>query len=199
MSFLQILITSIKGMFPTFLIWAVLPMIPFIIAEQRWPVGEAPRLRDYGMNILISLSTAFLSLPLGIAAGLWSGQLRHLLPWKPISFSFHSIGALPVVGHGLEILAMIFAPLFIHDCWFYWSHRIEHKVPILWEFHKIHHSDERMNTSTWARDHFLQESWRAFFSVFTLGLIIDLHLAEAGKAALYSTMFLIGSITRRSA
>ena len=192
MSFLQILITSIKGMFPGFLIWAVLPMIPFIIAEQRWPVGEAPRLRDYGMNILISLSTAFLSLPLGIAAGLWSGQLRHLLPWKPLSFSFHSIGALPVVGHGLEILAMIFAPLFIHDCWFYWSHRIEHKVPILWEFHKIHHSDERMNTSTWARDHFLQESWRAFFSVFTLGLIIDLHLAEAGKAALYSTMFLIG-------
>jgi hypothetical protein len=35
-------------------------------------------------------------------------------------------------------------------------------------------------------------SWRAFFSVFTLGLIIDLHLAEAGKAALYSTTFLIG-------
>ncbi len=57
MSFLQILITSIKGMFPGFLIWTVLPMIPFIIAEQRWPVGTAPRLRDYSMNILISLCT----------------------------------------------------------------------------------------------------------------------------------------------
>ena len=191
MSLLQILITSIKGIFPGFLIWTVLPMIPFIIAEQRWPVGSAPRLR-YGMNILISLSTAFLSLPLGIAAGLWSGQLRHLLPWKPISFTFSNIGALPVVGPELEILAMIFAPLFLHDFWLYWSHRIEHKVPILWEFHKIHRSDERMNTSTWARDHFLQEGWRAFFSAFTPGLIIDLHLAEAGKAALYSTMFLIG-------
>src|SRR5258708_31312097 len=89
---------------------------------------------------------------------------------------------------GLEILAMISAPLFIHDFWVYWPHRIEHKVPILWEFHKSHHSDERMNTSTWARDHFFQESWCAFFSVFTLGLIIDLHLAEAGKAALYPTM-----------
>jgi sterol desaturase/sphingolipid hydroxylase (fatty acid hydroxylase superfamily) len=169
MSFSQILINSIKEMFPGFLIWAVLPMIPFIIAEQWWPVGAAPRLRDYGTNVLISLSTAFLSLPLGIAAGLWSGQLRHLLPWKPVSFTFNSIGALPVVGPGLEILAMIVAPLFIHDFWFYWSHRIEHKVPILWEFHKIHHSDELMNTSTWARDHFLQESLRAFFSVFTLG------------------------------
>jgi sterol desaturase/sphingolipid hydroxylase (fatty acid hydroxylase superfamily) len=192
MNFSETLITSIKGMFPGFVIWAILPMIPFIIVEQRWPVGAAPRLRGYVMNILISLSTAFLSLPLGIAAGLWSGQLRHMLPWTPLSFSFSKISALPVVGPGLEILAMIFIPLFLHDCWFYWSHRIEHKVPMLWEFHKIHHSDEQMNTSTWARDHFLQESWRAFFSVFTLGLIVDLQLAEAGKAALYSTMFLIG-------
>jgi hypothetical protein len=71
MRFFQILISSMKGIFPGFLIWAVLPMIPFIIAEQRWPVGEAPRWRDYGMNILISLSTAFLSLPLGIAAVEW--------------------------------------------------------------------------------------------------------------------------------
>ena len=57
---------------------------------------------------------------------------------------------------------------------------------------QIHHSDERMNPSTWARDHFLQESWRTFFSVFTLSIMIDLHPTEAGKSALYSTMFLIG-------
>jgi len=80
MSFSQIRIGSIKGMFPDFLIWTVLPMIPFIIAEQWWPVGVAPRWRDYSMNILLSLSTAFLSLPLGTAAGLWSGQLRHGAP-----------------------------------------------------------------------------------------------------------------------
>jgi sterol desaturase/sphingolipid hydroxylase (fatty acid hydroxylase superfamily) len=165
MSFSQTLIDSIKGMFPGFLLWAVLPMIPFIIAEQRWPVGEAPRWREYGTNVLISLSTAFLSLPLGIAAGLWSGQLRHLLPWKPISFSFHNIGAVPLVGPGLEIVAMIFVPLFIHDFWFYWSHRIEHRVPILWEFHKLHHSDERMNTSTWARSLFAGRLARIFLGI----------------------------------
>jgi len=87
-------------------------------------------------------------------------------------------------------LAMIVVPLFLHDLWYYWSHRLAHKVPVLWAFHKIHHSDERMNTATWARDHFLQAGWNAFFSVFTLGLIVDLDLREAGKAALYSTLFL---------
>jgi sterol desaturase/sphingolipid hydroxylase (fatty acid hydroxylase superfamily) len=192
MSFLQTLLASVKGSFPGFVYWLVLPLIPFMIAEQLRPVDKAPRLKDYWLNILISLSSAYLSLPLGRAAGLWSGKLRHLLGWKAFSFSFHRISAIPIIGHGLEILAMIFVPVLIHDCWFYWAHRIEHKVPFLWEFHKLHHSDELMNTTTWARDHFLQEGWRAFYSVFTLGLFVDLRMSEAGKAALYSTMFLVG-------
>ena len=192
MTFTQILLSSIKGMFPSLLYWLVLPLIPFIVAEQLWPVGDAPRWRDYGMNLLISLSTVYLSLPLGIVAGLLSARVRPLLPWQPISFTFHNIGAIPIAGPALEILAIIFVPLFLHDFWFYWSHRIEHKVPVLWAFHRLHHSDEHMNTSTWARDHFLQNAWRAFFSVFTLGTIVDLDLTEAGKAALYSNMFLAG-------
>jgi len=179
-------------MLPDLLIWGFLPLIPFIIVEQIRPVGPAPRFRDYGMNILIGLSTAYLSLPLGLLAGLWSGQLRQILPWKPLSFTFDSIGAMPVVGPALMILAMIFVPLFLHDLWFYWVHRIEHKVPLFWMFHRIHHSDERMNTTTYTRDHFLQNGLlRAFFPVFTLGLFVDLDLAQAGKAAFYSTMFLV--------
>ena len=192
MGFVQTLVSSIRGMFPGLLYWLVPPLMPFIIAEQLWPVGEAPRWRDYVMNILISLSTAFLSIPLGITAAMSSSRLRHALHWVPISFSFHRFDAIPVVGHAVAVAAMILVPLFLHDCWFYWAHRIEHSVPFLWEFHKLHHSDERMNSSTWARDHFLQEGWRSFFSVFTLGLIIDLKLKEGGEAALFSTMFLVG-------
>jgi len=190
MNFLHILLASMKGMFPDLLYWTIPPLIPFIIAEQIWPVHARPRWRDYGMNILIALTTSYLALPLGILAGMWSADLRPHLPWKTFSLSFHNIAAIPVVGHPLEIAAMIFFPLLAHDFWFYWSHRIEHKVPVLWSFHKLHHSDELMNTSTWARDHFLQNSWRAFFSIFTLGLFFDLDFTDAGKAALYSFMFL---------
>jgi sterol desaturase/sphingolipid hydroxylase (fatty acid hydroxylase superfamily) len=192
MNFVATFIRETKELFPDFVLWGVLPLIPFIIAEQWRPVGKAPGFRDYSMNVFISLLGSFLSIPFGILAGLWSGELRHLLPWKPLSVTFHSIDGVPIVGPVLAVLAMIFVPLFIHDCWFYWSHRLEHKIPLLWEFHKIHHSDERMNVSTWARDNFLQNSWRAFFSVFTLGMLVDLDLTEAGQAALYSTLFLSG-------
>ena len=85
---------------------------------------------------------------------------------------------------------MITVPLTLHDTWFYWAHRLEHRVPLLWEFHKIHHSDENMNASTYERDHFLQTAFRGFFSVFTLGLIFDLDLREAGQAAFYSSVVL---------
>src|SRR5579862_8770963 len=112
-----------KGMFPALLYWT-LPLIPFMVAEQIWPSGRTPRFRDYGMKILIGWSTVFLAMPLGIAAGLWSAQIRNALPWKPISFTFNSVGAVPVVGSGLEIVAMIFVPLFLHDLWFYWAHRL---------------------------------------------------------------------------
>ena len=154
-------------------------------------MGAAPGWRDYRINVLISLSTAYLALPFGIAAGLWSAELRQHLPWKSQSITFHTLGALPVAGPVLEMAAMILVPLVLHDMWFYWAHRIEHKVPLHWEFHKIHHSDERMNASTFARDHFLQATWIAFFPVFTLGLVVELDLSEAGQAALYSNMFLV--------
>lgn len=191
MTFTQTLLVSLKSMFPDVFIFTLLPIIPFIIAEQIWPVGQAPRLRDYGLNVLITLSTIYLSLPFGIAAALWSARLHHFLPWKPLSLKFASIAQIPIIGHPLEILAMIFIPLVLHDLWYYWSHRLEHRVSVLWAFHQLHHSDARMNTSTWARDHFLQNSWRSFFSIFTLGLIVDLDLTEAGEAALYSNTFLM--------
>lgn len=61
MSFLQVLVASVKGSFPGLLYWLVFPMVPFMIAEQLRPVATAPRLRDYWTNLLISVSTAYLS------------------------------------------------------------------------------------------------------------------------------------------
>jgi sterol desaturase/sphingolipid hydroxylase (fatty acid hydroxylase superfamily) len=190
MTFTQELLRSLQGMFPQALIFATVPLIPFILAERIWPVGQVPRWRDYSANILISLSTAYLYLPMGIAAGLWSARLRAVLPWKPFAFTFDSLVAVPVIGSGLEILALIFVPVFLHDLWFYWAHRLAHRVPLLWALHRIHHSDEHMNASSWARDHFLQEGWNRLFSIFTLGLIVDLDPHAAGKAAVYSGLFL---------
>lgn len=189
MSFIDSVTYAARTVWPMALVMPAL-LIPFIIAEQVRPVGERPGWRDYGLNILISFTTMFLALPAGVAAGLWGARIREALPWQPIAFGFDTIGRIPVAGGALEIFAMIFVPLIIHDGWFYWAHRLEHRIPFLWEFHKLHHSDERMNCSTWARDHFLQAAWIAFFPAFTLGMIFDIDAIQAGEAAIWSTLFL---------
>ena len=96
MNFLQNLTASVKGSLPGLRYWLVLPMVPFIVAEHLCPVGTRPRLRDYWTNLLISISTAYLSLRLGISAALCSSKLRHLPRWKPLSGSFHSIAGVPL-------------------------------------------------------------------------------------------------------
>lgn len=42
----------------------------------------------------------------------------------------------------------IIAGVFIIDLTDYWLHRFDHKIPILWRFHRVHHSDTAMDAST---------------------------------------------------
>ena len=35
----------------------------------------------------------------------------------------------------------------------YWFHRTAHRIPLLWRFHRVHHSDTRMDASTNLRSH----------------------------------------------
>lgn len=35
----------------------------------------------------------------------------------------------------------------------YWFHRVAHRIPLLWRFHRVHHSDTRMDASTNLRAH----------------------------------------------
>jgi sterol desaturase/sphingolipid hydroxylase (fatty acid hydroxylase superfamily) len=189
MQFVDALVQQLRGTL-IFMLVANLLLVPFIIAEQIRPVHRRPMLRDYGFNIFISFSTTCLALPIGMTAGFLSEKLSGFLPWDRINFSYSNIADVPAIGSALQFGAMIFMPLFVHDFWFYWAHRIEHRVKFLWEFHKIHHSDELMNSSTWARDHFLQSAFRAFFPALTLGLVFNINAVQAGQAALFSALFL---------
>ncbi len=40
------------------------------------------------------------------------------------------------------------------DIWTYWWHRISHVIPMLWRFHRVHHSDPKMDVTTANRFHF---------------------------------------------
>jgi sterol desaturase/sphingolipid hydroxylase (fatty acid hydroxylase superfamily) len=51
------------------------------------------------------------------------------------------------------IWARWIAALLLIDCWQYWWHRINHRLPFLWRFHAVHHSDAEMDASSGVRFH----------------------------------------------
>ena len=48
------------------------------------------------------------------------------------------------------------ADVLILDLWIYWWHRANHKFPLLWRFHEIHHLDNFLDASSGLRFHFAE-------------------------------------------
>src|SRR5207302_531791 len=57
--------------------------------------------------------------------------------------------------HALSIspLARLLLALLLLDAWMYLWHRANHAVPLLWRFHRMHHSDAAMDVTTATRFH----------------------------------------------
>ncbi len=53
----------------------------------------------------------------------------------------------------LPTIATTLAALLVLDLWMYVWHRLNHAVPLLWRFHRMHHSDPAMDASTGLRFH----------------------------------------------
>lgn len=56
-------------------------------------------------------------------------------------------------GAGLPLWAHAIGALLLLDGWMYVWHRINHEIPFLWRFHRVHHNDPRMDVTTASRFH----------------------------------------------
>ncbi len=64
-------------------------------------------------------------------------------------------------ARGFGLLRLVELPAWLHaiaavllmDLWTYWWHRVCHRVPMLWNFHRVHHSDPAMDVTTASRFH----------------------------------------------
>jgi sterol desaturase/sphingolipid hydroxylase (fatty acid hydroxylase superfamily) len=57
------------------------------------------------------------------------------------------------------------------DWTFYWWHRANHQIPLLWRFHNIHHIDPDLDVTTSFRFHFVEILYSTLFKIFQVGLI----------------------------
>ncbi len=84
----------------------------------------------------------------------------------PIVFvGFMAVSMATFMGnHGWGLLNLIPLPytlevvftVILFDCLIYWQHVLVHRVPMLWKFHRVHHSDTDLDVTSGARFHTIE-------------------------------------------
>ena len=121
------------------------------------------------------LGTALLLPP---TTALIVGQLKSHYP--------QIFGMIPVNSY-LDAAWRGLAYLLIFDFAYYWFHRAQHTLPVLWAQHKLHHSDPALNVTTSLRHHWLEEPFRVLFMALPMAILFDLTPAfSAGIAFVLS-------------
>lgn len=107
----------------------------------------------------------------------WRTDVTHLLFTGLLDSVFAIIGivaafllvgwwAPPAIGAALSSQPMALQMLeafLLGNFLGYWSHRLSHTIPLLWRFHKIHHSSRKLDWLAAARRHPLEQTWVGLF------------------------------------
>ena len=116
------------------ILWTLEAVVPFLSNRKG-------RFRHAARNIAIGVFNSIL------LAILFAPVLIRLTTWTETNdFGFLRLFDLPIV-----ILAIV--AILLQDAWMYAWHRANHRFPLLWRFHKVHHSDPQMDASTAIRFH----------------------------------------------
>lgn len=153
------------GLLVALLLWETLsPFFPFPKGGKRVRHG----FRNVMLGVLNAVVTTLLFVGLWWTTASWAeSQSFGLLHWL----------TLPV---WLEWIIAIL----LFDAWTYYWHRINHRIPFLWRFHRVHHSDPHMDVTTANRFHIGEI---VMSSVLRVPLIVLLG-ASIGQLALYEVL-----------
>ncbi len=118
------------------------------------------------------------------------------LNWKPIAACvvsiLHAAGVNGTVN-GSAAIGLGFAltlVLFVADDFIKWfMHYMMHRIPELWEFHKVHHSAEELNFTTAERHHPLEIIMTSAAAAVVFGAVNGIFIACFGDNLTVQTVF----------
>ena len=130
--------------------WRPAVAVGGLIALLAWETAQpffalfaqpAARVRHGVLNLALgALNILVVALGFGaawLAVTQWAAAQRFgLLPWL-----------------GLDAVPRAALAVLLLDAWTYAWHRLNHRVPLLWRFHRLHHADRAMDVTTASRFH----------------------------------------------
>jgi sterol desaturase/sphingolipid hydroxylase (fatty acid hydroxylase superfamily) len=142
-------------------------LVPLIFLELAVPARKL-HLRTLLFNL--AYAPVFLAL-LAVALHPVSAVIGPLVPENVF-------GAEPKGWPAWKTAAIVLAYVAMFDLLYYWLHRAQHRFPLLWRFHRFHHSDVTISASSSFRHHWLEDTFRYFIIAIPL-LILFGHPEEA--------------------
>ena len=146
----------------------------FLLLEKLTPVVPHTPRSNFWLNWRITASNLVLSPLLSslVIAATAALALWLDLPGFQLNTSGLGVGV-PLLDTLLQGMVIFLTACFLGDFSYYWWHRAQHQIPFLWEMHKLHHSDENLNTTTIYRSHFTESAGQALFRGLSVGLVFD--------------------------
>ena len=143
------------------------------LAEHLFPQRKKLVKTNHDLkNIMIGLVNLLFSFVTGY-------YLQKLMQYALVKH----IGLIPFTK--IPILLSVMLQILCIDLFIYWWHRINHKIPLFWKFHKFHHEDDSMNTTTAVRFHTVE----LFFAAIAKAIfLISMGITVTGLIA-YGILF----------
>jgi sterol desaturase/sphingolipid hydroxylase (fatty acid hydroxylase superfamily) len=118
--------------------------VVFVPLERLWKAREQPVLRERWLTDLAFLAGQSLvwSAVVGSAVLLLAAPLQ----WSALDGLRATWARQPWALQALEVLLL-------GDLVVYWAHRASHRVPLLWRFHRVHHTAEHLDWLAAYREH----------------------------------------------
>lgn len=136
-------------------------LLTMFVLERRFPLREAHR--SLWPRVLVNV--AITGLAVATAAITVRPAVEHLLALSPEQ----NFGALALVN--LPMAAEFAIAFLLFDSSFYWWHRLNHRVPLLWRFHNVHHVDPDLDVTTAFRFHAVEIGYSSAFRATQVLLI----------------------------
>jgi sterol desaturase/sphingolipid hydroxylase (fatty acid hydroxylase superfamily) len=129
---------------------------------------------DYGYFVVSLLIKSFIIVPLVVGAG-------EVTRWVYTFLATHVEYIDMDMGYENVILLYTLSLFVVSDFTRYWLHRWLHTIPLLWRFHRVHHSARVLNPLTFYRVHPVENILFAFRYALSAGVVSGVFIFLFGS------------------